>query len=115
MLKFLIFIGSIFVLALVSPIGKTIQDAVTENYTYASFNANLTSIGWFDAYMRSWWWIMPLAILLILIIIFFRRDEPQAFYPSAFQAPVSQRVPRQRKVKVTAQPKAKPPIFFGGK
>jgi hypothetical protein len=109
MIKFLVFIGALFVLSLVSPIGKTIQDAITQNYTYASFSTNLSAIGWFDAYMRSWWWILPIIVFVILVVQFMKKDEPQPFFPPVMQQP---RMPRQPKQKAQQQ-QPKPPIFFG--
>jgi hypothetical protein len=110
MIKFILFVSGIFVLALVSPIGKTIQESVTQNYTYTAFNANLTTIGWFDAYMRAWWWVVPLAILVIFIIMFMKKDEPESPFASMIQQ--QPRIPRQRKQKIVQQ-NPKPPIFFG--
>jgi len=112
MYKFLILIAVIFAISLVAPIGQTIQNALTENYTWASTVPNATLIGWFVAYSMSWWWLIPLAILIIVFINFMKRDEPE---PYSMVMP-QQRMPRQPKqpkpVKQTKQ-KQPPNIFLG--
>jgi hypothetical protein len=112
--KFVTFVAAIFTMMIVSPIGKYINDVVTTNYTFVNFAGNLSSIGWYVAYMRSYYWVVPLAVLVIFIILFFRKEEPEPYFPQ-MQQPRMPRMPRQPKpTRRTAPPKSKPPIFFGG-
>jgi hypothetical protein len=114
--KFIILVAAIFTLWIVSPIGKIIQDVITTNNTYAYFTGNLSSIGWFVAYMRAWWWVMPLAVMVILMIQFMKKDEPEPYYPPTMPTMKMprQRVIRQPKPVRQAKPtKPNPPIFFG--
>jgi hypothetical protein len=114
--KFIIFIAAIFTVVIISPVGKIFTDAVTSNYTFALVSGNLSSIGWYVAYMRAWWWVMPLAMVVILFIWLMKKDEPEPYYPPempAMRMP-KQRIPKQPKPTRQAKPaKPNPPIFFG--
>ncbi len=112
MIKFVMLAAALFTLAILSPIGKIFTDAVTTNYTFSLISGNLSSIGWYVAYMRSYWWIMPLAVLVLIIIQFMKKDEPEPYFPPPMPQLTVQRPPRQKKQKVVQQ-NPKPPIFFG--
>jgi hypothetical protein len=117
MWKVLIIVAAIFVIPIISVVGKGIMDLVTENYTYASYGGtNITgAVTWLVPYVRSYWWLAPVALAVGIILLVMRREEQEAPQFPMFRQQKAPRMPKPPKQQVKQQPKKKqpPPIFLG--
>jgi hypothetical protein len=115
MTKAVVFIASIFVIPILSVIGKWMSDAVTENYTFASTVTNLTMFPWLVPYARSLWWIIPIAAVIMLFIYMMRPAEPEMPQFPSFRPPRIPRAPKPTKKQLRQMKKQQPPpsIFLG--
>ena len=115
MKKALVVIAMVFILPIISIIGKGFMDAVTENATYASYGGtNITgAVNWLVPYIKSFWWLAPIAIVVATILWMMRREEPEM--PQMFRPPRQPRMPKPSKKQLREARKQQPPnIFLGG-
>ena len=100
MIKFVVVVMAIFLIPIMSIVGKNIYDAITENYTFVNTVTNLTPFPWLVPYARSMWWLLPIGAVIIIILYVMKKSEPQPPQMPTFRQP---KMPKKQ---------APPPIFI---
>ena len=115
MKKALVVIAMIFMLPIISMVGKFIMDTVTENATYASSGgANITGyVPWLVPYIKMFWWLVPALIILAVILYVMKKEEPEMpSFPNMFRPP-RQPKPTKKQLRDARRNQPPPPIFLG--